>query len=230
MSAPGTSIVVAGSRPWNRATFERWPRRSEAHFIGSRPELRADLLARLEPRFVFFVHWSWRIPAEIYDTYECIGFHMTDLPFGRGGSPLQNLIERGIRETQLSAFRVGAEMDAGDIYLKRPLSLDGRAQAIFERASDLAFEMIDQIVDTRPVPVPQVGEVVAFERRTPAQSRVPELPTEAALYDFIRMLDADGYPRAFIEASGFRFELSDAELDHNGLRATVRMRRLDGGS
>ena len=31
---------------------------------------------------------------EIHENYKCIIFHMTDLPFGRGGSPLQNLISR----------------------------------------------------------------------------------------------------------------------------------------
>ncbi len=29
--------------------------------------------------------------------FECVCFHMTDVPYGRGGSPLQNLI---IREPQ----------------------------------------------------------------------------------------------------------------------------------
>ena len=59
---------------------------------------------------------------------------MTDLPFGRGGSPLQNLITRGISKTKISALRCNEEIDAGPIYLKRPLSLHGSAEEIYQLA------------------------------------------------------------------------------------------------
>lgn len=42
------------------------------------------------PSYIFFPHWSWKIPAEIYERFECVIFHMTDV-FGRGKSA-QNLI------------------------------------------------------------------------------------------------------------------------------------------
>jgi len=82
---------------------------------------------------VFIPHWSSIIPASIYNNVECVVFHMTDLPFGRGGSPLQNLISRGISETKVTALQVNAEIDAGDVYLKKELNLTGSAQIIFER-------------------------------------------------------------------------------------------------
>ena len=47
---------------------------------------------------------------------------MTDLPFGRGGSPLQNLIVRGYKSTKLTAIKVQSGIDTGDIYLKKPFS------------------------------------------------------------------------------------------------------------
>lgn len=68
-------------------------------------ELDAPTLADFGPRYIFFPHWSWKIPVDIYERFECVIFHMTDLPFGRGGSPLQNLVVRGINETQLTALR-----------------------------------------------------------------------------------------------------------------------------
>ncbi len=37
--------------------------------------------------------------------------HMTDVPYGRGGSPLQNLIARGHTSTKLTAMRMTAEVD-----------------------------------------------------------------------------------------------------------------------
>ncbi len=58
-------------------------------------DLEVSKLLEFSPRYIFFPHWSWIIPKEIYEKFECVIFHMTDLPFGRGGSPLQNLIVRG---------------------------------------------------------------------------------------------------------------------------------------
>ena len=63
------------------------------------------------------------IPKKIYSNYDCIVFHMTDLPYGRGGSPLQNLIVRGHKETKISALNVQSGLDTGDIYLKKKLIL-----------------------------------------------------------------------------------------------------------
>ena len=44
---------------------------------------------------------------------------MTDLPYGRGGSPLQNLILKGKKTTKITAFKMIDKIDAGPIYLKK---------------------------------------------------------------------------------------------------------------
>jgi methionyl-tRNA formyltransferase len=111
-----------------------------------------------------FPHWSWIIPKEIHGNFPCIIFRMTDLPYGRGGSPLQNLIIRGHDRTMLSAIKCVSELDAGPIYQKVPLELNGSAEEILTRGSVLMGEMIVYIVTNRPVPTPQKGEVVGFKR------------------------------------------------------------------
>ena len=92
--------VVAGSQPWNRLVFDETIRLfpGKWHYVSTPPALDAKWLVQIEPRYVFFLHWSTRIPREIFEQHECVVFHMTDLPFGRGGSPLQNLILRGHKE------------------------------------------------------------------------------------------------------------------------------------
>jgi len=57
------------------------------------------------------------IPSGIYENYEYIVFYMTDLPYGRGGSPLQNLIERRFDKTKILAIKVAKNVDAGKIYI-----------------------------------------------------------------------------------------------------------------
>lgn len=222
-SADSPVYLVAGCKPWNRRVFDDKLRAlpGDWRYVGAREELTPALVAALRPRFVFFLHWSWIVPAEILAAAECVCFHMTDVPYGRGGSPLQNLIARGHRETRLSALRMTAELDAGPVYLKAPLSLEGGAEEIFIRAAELSADLAATIARLRPEPQPQVGEPVVFKRRRPEESRVPALPGLAELHDFIRMLDADGYPRAFLEHAGFRYEFSRVSRHDGRLRADV---------
>lgn len=172
-------------------------------------------LTRIKPGKIFIPHWSQIIPEEIYKTYECIVFHMTDLPYGRGGSPLQNLVVKGFQNTKITAIRVSEGLDKGDIYLKKELSLCGTAEEIFIRSSNIILEMITDIILNNPIPVPQVGEVVNFRRRKAEDGNMVELKSIEQVYDYIRMLDAEGYPNAFIESGEFRFEFSRASLKAN---------------
>jgi methionyl-tRNA formyltransferase len=187
--------------------------------------LTLDMLRAVAPRYVFFPHWSWKIPAEIFSNFECVIFHMTDVPFGRGGSPLQNLIVRGITGTKLTALRCVEEMDAGPVYMKRDLGLEGRAEQIFARAAILIGDMIRIIVAEQPQPVPQDGEVVTFARRRPADGDIARLAELTHIFDYIRMLDAQGYPPAFLETEHFRLEFSYADLHPDRVEAKVRIVR-----
>ena len=48
-------------------------------------------------------------------------------------------------------------------------------------------------------------------------------------YDHIRMLDAEGYPYAFLETPTLRFEFTDAQLCEDGLDARVRITEVPSG-
>ncbi len=180
----------------------------------------ADISDISDVRYVFLPFWSQKVPKQITDKVECVCFHMTDLPYGRGGSPLQNLILRGHTETVISAIRMTDELDAGPVYMKRPLSLEGSAQEIYRRAAAVIAGMMIDIAVLEPTPVPQDGEVVTFKRREPEESEIaPALfhGRRRQLYDFIRMLDADGYPRAFVgKGPSGRVEFSDAHILDDG--------------
>jgi len=172
--------------------------------------LNATLIHALQPRYVFFPHWSWAVPDDVLAAAECVCFHMTGVPYGRGGSPLQNLIARGHSETKLSALCMVPELDAGPVYMKRDLSLEGSAHEIFERCARLTFDMIDEIVVEQPQPVPQSGTSMTFTRRRPEESRLPQSGSPQVVYDHIRMLDAEGYPQAFLDYGDFRVDFRDA--------------------
>ncbi|MBT8181755.1 MAG: methionyl-tRNA formyltransferase [Eudoraea sp.] len=192
--------------------------------INKKSEFRYDNLKALNPDYIFIPHWSYIIPEKIYLNFKCVIFHMTDLPFGRGGSPLQNLIIRGYKKTKISALLAGKEVDAGPIFLKKDLSLKGTAEEIFIRAIRVVEEMILDIIKDNPEPISQVGKVTFFKRRTPEMSSIKEINSIEKLYDFIRMLDAEGYPQAFLDTDTFRIEFKKASLSEDEtINANVRI-------
>jgi len=99
---------------------------------------------------------------------------MTDLPYGRGGSPLQNLIANNVEKTKISAIRVGEDLDTGKIYLKEDLDISlGSAEELFIKISGKVFnKMIPAIMEENIEPYEQQGEVVTFKRRKPEQSEL----------------------------------------------------------
>ncbi len=203
--------------PLEKATGEAF------HLITDRADFSLENLENLAPQKIFLPHWSYLVPRDIFERFECIVFHMTDLPFGRGGSPLQNLISRGIYSTILSALRCEEEVDAGPVYLKKPLSLHGTAEEIYARGGRLVESMILEIIDTDPEPKAQEGKIVTFKRRKPEESNLAGISNPTRIYDHIRMLDADGYPHAFLEAAGLRLEFTAAELKDEEVTARVRI-------
>jgi methionyl-tRNA formyltransferase len=69
--------------------------------------------------------------------------------------------------------------------------------------------------------------VTIFKRRKPAESEVPELSSLSNLHDFIRMLDAEGYPKAFIKHQGFRYEFSRSALYDGRIVADVTITKVE---
>lgn len=224
-------IVIASSKAWHAPLAEAVARRTgrETLFIGDRAEFTAERLASAGAQLVFLPHWSHIVPADIYERFETIIFHMTDLPYGRGGSPLQNLIVRGHEETRLAALRCEAGLDTGPVYLKRQLSLAGTAEEIFLRAAGIIEDMIVEIIEKAPEPAPQSGEPVLFKRRRAADGDWSLAATLDDVYDHIRMLDADGYPPAFVDIGLFRVEFRRASRKFGAVIADATISLRDTG-
>jgi methionyl-tRNA formyltransferase len=213
------SIVIATIKEWNIENYfklkEKYGHEFNFHLISNSEALTEEFIQKINPNYIFFLHWSWIIPKNIHNNFNCILFHMTDLPYGRGGSPLQNLIMNKVYKTKISAIKVSENIDSGDIYLKESLDIStGSAQDIFKRSSQITFEkMIPEFLSSKLSAKEQSGEIVTFKRRTPEQSSIKTVKdlSLTSLYDFIRMLDGEGYPKAYIEIENIKIEFSQVD-------------------
>jgi methionyl-tRNA formyltransferase len=219
--------ILLSEKEWHKELFKNLKEKiinDEWFLIDSKSDFNIDNVAKINPRKIFIPHWSYIITGSIYNKFECIVFHMTDLPYGRGGSPLQNLIIRGHKETKISAIKVEVGIDTGDIYLKKNLSLEGTAKKILLSANRIINEMITEIIQNDLIPIPQTGEVVEFKRRKPEDGNILLLNDINLIYDYIRMLDCEGYPNAFIETDTIKIEFSNANVEsNNNITAHVRI-------
>ncbi|MCC8460890.1 MAG: hypothetical protein LN545_02675 [Candidatus Megaira endosymbiont of Carteria cerasiformis] len=221
-----TKYVVASSKRW----FNQHQRSDEYKafdiiHITSKEELTVDFLDRIKPRFVFFPHWNWIVQPEIFKKYECVVFHTAPLPFGRGGSPIQNLIARKIDAAPVCALRMTDVLDGGPIYDSIQVSLSGTIEEIFNRIANIIDTLIIKIIQFQPQPKPQVGEPVYFKRRTSSENEITKCSNIRDVYDKIRMLDGYDYPKAYIYYGGFKLEFSKANLCGETLTANVLIKK-----
>ena len=213
------NILIVSEKSWNKelvSYLQSTMPQYAFYLISQKEDFTVERIGSISPVKIFIPHWSYIIPSAIFERYECIVFHMTDLPYGRGGSPLQNLIVRGLTATKISALRVEVGLDTGPVYLKMDLSLSGTAEEIFVRVNKLVGKMIVEIIQNNLQPVPQEGDPVVFKRRKPEQSDMSGLEKLEEIFDYIRMLDADGYPHAYIEKGEFRYEFTRASIKADG--------------
>jgi len=222
--------IAASQKPWHLDLFQAsTASREEMWLYVSSPDELGEVLRMNKPRYIFFFHWSEMVPKEIWSTYECVCFHMTDVPYGRGGSPLQNLIIRGATATKVSALRMIEEVDAGPVYCKWPVKLNGRAEDIYIRIGELCWDMAFWMVDHRPVPNEQSGEITFFKRRNSEQSVLPKFGEIQSIFDHIRMVDAPTYPLAYLDYGEFRIEFSHAEFVGDEVSAQVSIHKKTKG-
>ena len=200
----------------------------------STPQQLDDAVATAQDfDLVLVPHWRWLLPPTILAKWRCVGFHTSPLPKGRGGSPIQNQIVRGMYDSELCAFEMDEHMDAGDVLIREFVDLSsGSLAEIMDSLARQVGLMSRRIILESPKAAPQVGEPSVFGRRRPEESQIPKsgLSTRQ-LYDRIRMVDGLDYPRAFIDFGSWRLTFTEAKLteDEDAVRATVTWNFVDRG-
>ena len=218
------NYVVASSKDW----FQEHPKTRQYSSLNiveikTKNELNLELLEKINPRYIFFPHWNWKVDSEIFERYECVVFHTAPLPFGRGGSPIQNLILRNIEKTPVCALRMTEILDGGPIYDSLEVTLDGTITDIFSKIAVCVEKIIIKICQENIKPIEQIGTVVSFNRLTYADNELKSEYSIKEFYDRIRMVDGLDYQRAYLNFGKNKIEFTEAHLDKNCLIAKIKI-------
>ena len=216
------NIVICNSQSW----FELRDDISLEHNILSikdKSELCANKLRNFKPDFIFFPHWNWIVEKEIFSHFNCIVFHTAPLPYGRGGSPIQNLISRGYKKSPVCALKMCEGIDNGPIYKQKDISLEGSLSDIFKRLNVTVNQLIKSLIKHLPEPKAQDGLARTFKRLEKKDNKINLEATFEEVYDAIRMVDDPSYPNAYLSLQNILIEFSQIEKTNDQLFCRVRI-------
>jgi len=184
------------------------------YFVKTKKELREKL--EENPEKIFFFHWSYIVKKEVCDKYVCINLHTSNLPYGKGGSPLQNQILDKIYSSKVNAIRMSENVDAGPIYCSHPVTLQGTLFDIWNVITNISFILISNIIDNpnmEPKEQKVIENEVIYKRRKNNELKDDSCTNLEKLYDCIRMLDGPAYPNSYITHGNFRIEFTRAQFN-----------------
>ena len=213
-------IAMIGYRDWAVSIYENISKEF-LNFsylkIYSENDFNRENLEIFNPDLVLFYGWSKIIPDDIISKFTCLMLHPSPLPKYRGGSPIQNQIIRGEKDSAVTIFVMDEGIDTGDIVGQKELSLDGDIPDIFDRMSRIGLELTIKFIMGDYIRIPQDSSRSSyFKRRKPYQSEITqeELVKSSGeyLYNKIRMLTGP-YPSAYIKSSdGKKLLLKNVKL------------------
>ena len=221
-------IIIVCSKKWffKNETIKKFIKKNKILILKNKNQVSIKYLNKIKPNIIFFPHWSHKVNQSVIKKYNCICFHTAPLPFGRGGSPIQNLILKKIKRTPVCAIHMTNRIDAGPIYLKKMISLSGNLEEIFIRISFAIIQMIKVLIKKKIVPKKQVGKIFKFKRIKKNQSEIKTEKNITEIFDKIRMLSAEEYPNAFIKKNNFKIFFTEPVLKKNFLSCNAKILKI----
>ena len=196
-----------------------------SEIIRNRKELTYKKVHRINPDYIMFPHWSFIVPEDIFQNYKCICFHSAPLPFGRGGSPIQNMMIKGFQETEVCSLLMEKELDVGPVYLRTKVKLSGTLDEILVRIYNAIAKQIKVFKSKELSPKKQEGMPHQFKRLTIKDNFINFDKDLNGIFDQIRMLDSSLYPNPFAQSGNFMMDFSKAELKNGYINANVKIYR-----
>tara|TARA_B100000035_G_scaffold134831_1_gene114792 strand:- start:2312 stop:2986 length:675 start_codon:yes stop_codon:yes gene_type:complete len=216
------NIAICNSKNW----FNLSEKTSSQHRIlniRKKKELSLEMLKNFQPDFVFFPHWNWIVEKEVFNEFTCVVFHTAPLPYGRGGSPIQNLIKRGYTSSPVCALSMSDGIDSGPIYDQLDISLEGNLSEILIRLNKAVNLLIERLIKNLPEPKEQNGEVKIFKRLSHKDNEISMDASFEEFYNKIRMLDDSSYPNAYLKLENTIIEFSEISKVSDEIFCKVRI-------
>ena len=134
--------------------------------------------------------------------------HESDLPKGKGWSPLTWQVLEGKTTIPITLFEANLAFDSGKVFEKINLTLDGSEliDELRQKQAEATFKLISNFIQNYPnnVGIPQVGNSTFYPKRTAKDSSLDPSKSIEEQFNLLRVVDNDRYP-AFFEHKGNKY-------------------------
>lgn len=152
---------------------------------------------------ILFLLSCQKIFKELHLNKHNLVIHASDLPKGRGWSPMTWQILEGKNAIYVTLFEAVSQVDAGVIYLQELLEFDGTEllPELQKKLSKKIVKLAKEFVEMYPniTGREQFGEPTYYPKRTPKDSELDINKTIDEQFNLLRVCDNDQYPAFFIK-------------------------------
>lgn len=216
---PRRIAVVVDNPSWVLPWAERLV--AEAEAAGDEARLLRDNAEVQDGTAVAFYLGCVRItpPAVLARARRNLVVHASDLPRGRGFSPLTWQIIAGVNRIPVCLLDAAESVDAGPVIYRDWIAyrgdelIDELRGPMGEMHVTLCRRFLEASLP--PTGEPQQGEPSIYPRRRPIDSRLDPTKPLAEQFDLLRTVDNDKYP-AWFELRGQRYALKIEKLGESG--------------
>ena len=155
--------------------------------------------------FVFYLSCGQIVKREILDLNKHnLVVHESDLPEGKGWSPLSWQILEGRNEIPICLFEAAEKVDSGQIYIKKKMIFNGDelVNELRDKQAEYSISMCKEFIENYPDIIkkaqPQSGKETFYPKRTPADSMLDANKSLTEQFNLLRIVDNENYPAYFI--------------------------------
>lgn len=136
--------------------------------------------------------------------------HVSNLPMGKGWSPMTWQILEGKNRIPITLFEACESVDAGKYYIKDEIVLNG-TELIEELHKKLGLKIVNMCLNyvqnfLTLKGKEQSGVETFYQRRNPEDSKLDINKTIKEQFNLLRIVDNNYYP-AFFEYNGYRYNI-----------------------
>lgn len=132
--------------------------------------------------------------------------HESDLPEGKGFSPLTWQIIEGKHQIPITLFEANEKIDSGKIYFKDIIKLEGHelVDEIRKKQAEKTFNLIEKFLKKESEGLVQKGNESFYRRRDKKDSELDINKTLIENFNLLRVADNERYP-AFFKINGIKY-------------------------
>ncbi len=169
------------------------------------------------PDMIVVVSYGVILRENVLSSAPCVNIHPSDLPKYRGPSPIRTAIYNGDTSSAVCLMQITAEMDAGDIYMRRAFDIgENETNADIEnKVSIIGAQMLTEYLSNPSAyaPTPQIGVPTYTRKFTGTDEIIDWSKSAREIHNQIRAIGAGR-----TKINGMDVKILETRVENNELK------------